>query len=538
MRSVSTRQRLVATVVAATAVVVGIVAEHVAYEAADVRAWAPDLVVGWGLVALGLTGWILAPRAASGPLVCAAGFAWFVGNFAGADVRPAAWIGEHGAYLHRALLAHAVLAFPRYRPTSGLSAVVATGAYVAALWPALAASDRTTVVLGAAVLGASLAFGEREAIPAAIAFSLATGSVALGHILLSPIHAESLLLLYEAGLLVTAVALVVAVARRGVEEIVVDRVIEFGETDSVRDALARVLGDPSLQIGFRREDRIVDEKGVTLALPSAPECRVTELAPETGTIVVHDPAVVLGERLVRAISRSVRLTSEHARLQAEAVDHVAQLSASRQRLALARGRQRALLSRRLHTGVERRLLAIAEALKDAEPETETLAAALERARHRLDDARETIDSLAGGLQPTMLAATGLTGALPSLTEGSAVPVRLEVEDRRYDAAIEHAAWLFCSEALANVTKHARATAVEVRARVEDDVLRLEVFDDGVGGARLEGSGLAGLAVRVGELGGAMRLESPQGGGTRLQAAIPLRPRAADNVSDAVLAKVT
>ena len=330
-----------------------------------------------------------------------------------------------------------------------------------------------------------------------------------------------MLRLYEGGLVVTAAALVVALVRRAVDELDVDRVIELGETESVRGALARLLADPSLEIGFRRDSQFVDEKGVTLELPPASERRTTALAPEDGIIVLHDPAIVLGPGLVRAISRSLRLTSEHARLTAETADRVAQLRASRRRLAHARERQRALLARRLDEGVERRLLAVAAALQDAKPESDATAAAVARVQLRLEAARQTLESLALGLQPAPLAAEGLAGALYALVDRSPVPIALDVDERRFDAAVEHAAWLVCSEALANVTKHARATTVAIRVSVEGDALALEVRDDGVGGARLEGSGLSGLAARVEELGGELRLDSPPAGGTRVRAELPL-----------------
>jgi signal transduction histidine kinase len=78
-----------------------------------------------------------------------------------------------------------------------------------------------------------------------------------------------------------------------------------------------------------------------------------------------------------------------------------------------------------------------------------------------------------------------------------------------------------AEALTNVAKHARAQRVAVMARIEDGTLAVEVRDDGVGGARPDGSGLVGLADRLVALGGRLRVESPPDGGTLVAAAIPL-----------------
>ena len=98
---------------------------------------------------------------------------------------------------------------------------------------------------------------------------------------------------------------------------------------------------------------------------------------------------------------------------------------------------------------------------------------------------------------------------------------MTVAERRFDAAIEHAAYLVCSEALANVAKHAGATRVTLRTEVVRGCLRLEVSDNGQGGANVAGSGLGGIVARVDELGGHVTVDSPAGHGTRLAVEIPL-----------------
>jgi signal transduction histidine kinase len=104
-----------------------------------------------------------------------------------------------------------------------------------------------------------------------------------------------------------------------------------------------------------------------------------------------------------------------------------------------------------------------------------------------------------------------------------VPVTLEVPERRFDPSVEAAAYYVVSEALANVTKHARAESMSVRISEEGGRLRVEVADDGAGGADpARGSGLRGLADRVSALDGTFAVESPTGGGTRVRAEFPLR----------------
>jgi signal transduction histidine kinase len=96
-----------------------------------------------------------------------------------------------------------------------------------------------------------------------------------------------------------------------------------------------------------------------------------------------------------------------------------------------------------------------------------------------------------------------------------------VPDRRSPPAQELVAYYVCSEALANVAKYADASRVRVGVVATDAELRVVVRDDGVGGADARrGSGLRGLADRVEALGGRLLVESPERGGTRVEAVLP------------------
>jgi signal transduction histidine kinase len=114
----------------------------------------------------------------------------------------------------------------------------------------------------------------------------------------------------------------------------------------------------------------------------------------------------------------------------------------------------------------------------------------------------------------------LAGAVASLTALSPVQVETSIAVGKFDPAVESAAYFVCAEALANIAKHARASAASVTISEEKRRLRIVVADDGVGGANRSGSGLRGLADRVEALGGSLRLQSPAGGGTRISAEIP------------------
>jgi signal transduction histidine kinase len=103
-----------------------------------------------------------------------------------------------------------------------------------------------------------------------------------------------------------------------------------------------------------------------------------------------------------------------------------------------------------------------------------------------------------------------------------VPVNADVATERLPAGVEATAYFVISEALTNVVKHARATRASVTARVERGELRVEIWDDGVGGARGgPDSGLGGLEDRVSAMDGRIELESPPGEGTRVRARLPI-----------------
>jgi PAS domain S-box-containing protein len=204
-----------------------------------------------------------------------------------------------------------------------------------------------------------------------------------------------------------------------------------------------------------------------------------------------------------------------------------QLAASRARLVTAGDEERRRLERNLHDGAQQRLVSVSLSLRlaraklGADPgEAEEL---LSAANAELSVALEELRELARGIHPAVLTERGLGPALASLADRTPLPVELELEtDRRLPGQVEAAAYYVVSEALANVAKYARASAVSVRVAQEDGQAVIEVVDDGVGGADPElGSGLRGLADRVEALDGRLAVESRPGDGTRVRAVIPL-----------------
>ena len=318
-------------------------------------------------------------------------------------------------------------------------------------------------------------------------------------------------------------------ARAGVADLVVE--LERTPPGAIRDALARTLGDPTLELALWLPERrsYVDASGRPFELP-APEAdrAVTVLGPTDAPVaaLIHDPVLLERRRLLHAAGAAARLALENERLQAELRAQLAELRASRKRIVSAGDEERRRLERDLHDGAQQRLLSLGLALQlargklgaDANGAGELLTEADGELRAALDELRE----LARGIHPAVLTEQGLGAALRSLAERSPVPVKINASpETRLPAAAEAAVYFLVSEALANVAKYARASRVRVNvARTNGQVL-VEVDDNGIGGADpSRGTGLRGLADRLHSLDGELRIDSPSGRGTSLRATIP------------------
>jgi len=208
-------------------------------------------------------------------------------------------------------------------------------------------------------------------------------------------------------------------------------------------------------------------------------------------------------------------------------DRVDDLHGARQRIIDATDAERRRIQRDLHDGAQQRLVAVALTLGLAESrlasDPESAAQLIAQAREEAQRAIEELRELASGLHPTVLSERGLGPALDALCSRAPVPVELSgVPSTRLRPAVEAAAYFVTSEALTNVAKYARANEAFVQLSLESDCLRLQVRDDGVGGADpANGSGLRGLRDRCEAIDGRFELRSPPGGGTTLTVEIPL-----------------
>ncbi|MFF4118070.1 sensor histidine kinase [Streptomyces sp. NPDC001714] len=211
---------------------------------------------------------------------------------------------------------------------------------------------------------------------------------------------------------------------------------------------------------------------------------------------------------------------------AQLAKRVENLTESRAGLADAADAERRRIERDLHDGAQQRLVSLAINLGLARATLtdlpEEVCRVLDEAHLEAKEAIAELRDLARGLHPAVLDDRGLDAALSGVAARSPVPVRLRVDlPRRPSPTVEAVAYFVVSEALANVTKHARASRVEVTVGCVSDLLRVTVTDDGVGGAdAARGTGLAGLRRRVGSVDGRLLLSSPLGGPTVITAELP------------------
>jgi len=319
-------------------------------------------------------------------------------------------------------------------------------------------------------------------------------------------------------------------ARGSVAGLVVQLGAPTGPSD-LRVALARALGDPSLDLAywFPAEARYVTADGRPVEVPAAGGGRRSTVVERDGTpiaMLLHDPALEHNSGLVQSVCAAAGLALENERLQAELRARLVELGASRGRLVQATDAERRRIERNLHDGTQQRLVSIAMSLGLLEsrlaPEQGDAAPIVREARTALAQALEELRELTQGIHPTLLVERGLPVALEELCRRAGLPAHLNVAlDVRLPDQVETAAYYLASEALSNAAKHSHGSEVRVDVAYDGATLTVEIADDGIGGAAIgPGSGLRGLADRVEALGGRFTVSSPPGRGTRLVAQIP------------------
>jgi signal transduction histidine kinase len=392
----------------------------------------------------------------------------------------------------------------------------ATGiAIVATRWVRATMSGRR--VLGP-VLAAALVFAAADAVDSLV--SGLTGSEP-GVVFFPPLAARLLIPL----------AFLFGLARERLGRIAVgDLVLELDAAgpETMQDALARTLHDPSLRLVYRlgETDGYVDALGRPATLPAdggAQTATFVERDGEQLAAIVHDRSLLEHPHLVESVVAAARLALDNERLQAQLRTQLQELRSSRARLVRTADSERRRLERDLHDGAQQRLLALGLALNLLRSRTsdDDAAMLLAEAEQELAHALQELRELARGIHPAILTDQGLAAAARTLAGRSSVPVTVTANGVRFPAAVETAGYYVIAEALTNITRYARATSARITIVGEQGLAKIEVHDDGVGGADpTRGTGLAGLADRIGALDGRIVVESPSGGGTTISAEIP------------------
>jgi signal transduction histidine kinase len=302
-------------------------------------------------------------------------------------------------------------------------------------------------------------------------------------------------------------------------------------------------------------DSMIEAGSLYHPAPGSPTLRVLEtgyamrkdeLSGELGARFAISAPVIVSGRLWGALTAlrpgspfsaasEVRLRS-FADLAAQSVANAlaqAEMRASRARIVRAGDEERKRLERNLHDGAQQRLVATSITLRLAAAklpkEADDVRSLLETAADELTHAIEELRVVARGIHPAILTDRGLGSALEALAERTPLPVTIANElPTRLPAAVEAAAYYVVAESLTNVVRYADASVVEVRLTRNEGLARVEIMDDGIGGADpSRGSGLRGLADRVEALDGRLGVESPLSAGTRIWAEIPLQSTSPD-----------
>lgn len=300
------------------------------------------------------------------------------------------------------------------------------------------------------------------------------------------------------------------------------------EPEDVEAVLASALRDPSAELLFRlpASDAYADRLGAVVAEPAdhaRAETKVEHRGQEIA-LLRHKRALLDRPDLLRSVLAAASLAIEIARLRVEVRLQLAEVEESRARVVQAGYEERRRLERDLHDGAQQRLVTLGIVLRRLQRslprEARILGPALDSAVEEIGLAIEDLRTIAAGVRPPRLD-EGLAAALADLARGAPLPVELDATHERLPVQVEAAAYFVVCEAVTNAVKHGDPSRVRVEALVANGVLRVVVADDGIGGATVaEGTGLMGLTDRVEAQGGTLRIHSPRGAGTRIEAEIP------------------
>jgi signal transduction histidine kinase len=539
-----------------------------------------ELAGGWGLIASGLLFWGARPRNRSGPLLVAAGMVWFLPEWAnpGIGSQVAFVLGLIGLGAAGPFVAHAVLAYPTGTLPSALERAVLLFGYAGAVLvlgvlptlvfdpsqqgcsqcpgnPLLLHGDLglygdfnrwgVRVGLGWAIMLAGLAAlrllrSSRTALPVIAAVVLPAAAYlalvawnfaySLRSGLLTNDSFSQRLWRFEAGTLVLVGFGVVwgllraRRARSSVAQLVVE-LERSPELEGLQGALARALGDPTLELLYNRgtSGGYVDAAGRPVELDPGPGRHATPLLRGEAQIaaVVHDARLLDEPGLLQEVIAAARLGVEKEQLQAEVRAQLEELRASRARIVEAGDAERRRLERNLHDGAQQRLVGLALALglirsrvRDGDA---AVSATIERAEQELRQALADLREFAHGVHPAVLSDEGLAAAVESLVERSEFPISVtSMPKERLRSSVETAAYFVIAQALERSDGVAFVGVAREDGRLVINIKRASVADNADFEARL-----SEIADRVGALNGTVHVRRP-GGELLISAEIPCK----------------
>lgn len=515
------------------------VAAVLAVEGLPAGGWSSaDLWTGLAVLAAGgLVAWF-GSSPAVGMLLIATGASWFVGNFADVETAAIGSLATTGRFVHRGLLAAAVILVRRPRASAKLTTGLIAVLVVSTLSEWLMRQPAGMVCWAASVAVVAAASARRRPWVTGLPELTLTATVVAVAIALHRASSPSATVVhaYEAGVAMTAGLIVMVVAderrrRRRVGDAVVE--VALGPATEVRRLIGDALGDGAVDVAFVVDDGWVDEFGHGRhPLRWLPGRAVVDVRVVDRLVAQFscEQSVVDQSEVTAAIERATALVAANARLRAAARREADELDASRRRLLVATGEQRVQLTAELERATGPLLAELDSVLDEiaaaADGEADAIVGVV---RRRAAGLRGDLRALASGLGPTELVSGDLPGALRSLVGHAGIPASIEIDpaDSAFENlsnAVSTALYFVAAEAVSNTVKHAGASSLGVRLSLDAEAVSLEVADDGAGGvAMTSGSGLRGLDDRVAGFGGTLDLASPPGQGTVVRAVLPRLP---------------
>jgi len=524
------QNRLTAASGCAVILAAGAAAEAAAPEP-TVLLTAADYAVGTAFAMCGA--WLAVAGRGWGWLGSATAAGWFAGTAAAAASWLPSYPGDVAALGYRAFLLHLLIYVLRDQRPAGARRLLIAAGYLAVVLPVPAGGLATAAIMaGLAALAARSARhspADRRRALAAAALCAAALAVIWSLAATSITGGPAAEFANDLALVAVAAALAAGWARGGgLQGAISALVVELGPSRRpaapVSAVLADALADPELQVRYAVPGLgWFDENGRRVPDPPAGRDggqQVTRVPAPDGSevVLVHGPAAAAGPALSAAAAAAAALALDSARLSAEVRQQASAVRESRRRLLAVADAERQVLETRLRAGPVGRLEHVDQAL------ARLGGRAAQDIRDQLAIALDDLARLARGLFPAALGTRPLEEVLRELAAGMPMPVQVVTASplAQLPGTSQALAYFFCSECLANVARHARATAATIDVRHNDSQLTMSVTDDGQGGATISAArGLRGLADRVEVAGGQLTVNSPPGGPTCIRADVPL-----------------